>query len=134
MENSFVAATNIDELKDQVKKLINIGESNSEITGIQLLREFNFDAECAIQHQLSKEFIIVLADVLSLHKDLFNSDFNKEKALDMLRDFIDHGTIFAETCDEDLEGYSDLIIWIKKRMNERSKKIFKLLKKACEAG
>lgn len=104
MEERFIAAASIDELKDQVNELIEKGESNSEITGNELLREFKFDAECAVQCQLPLEFVNVLTNVQSLQEDLPNINFSKERALEMLKSFVKHGTIFVGICDEPSEN------------------------------
>lgn len=115
MEDRFIAAASIDELKDQVQELIDSGESNSEITGNELLREFKFDAECAVQCQLPTEFINVLANVQSLQEDLPNINFSKERALEMLKYFIKHGTIFVGIYDDvNLKGREDIISLLEK--------------------
>ena len=100
MGECYKVADNINELKEKVQKLIERGESNPEITGNELLREFKFDAECAVQCQLPLEFVNVLANVQSLQEDLPNINFSKERALEMLRYFVKHGTIFVGIYDD----------------------------------
>lgn len=108
MGEAYKVAENIDELKDQVQKIIERGESNPDITGNELLREFKFNAECAVQCQLSSDFRNVLANIQNLHEDLPNINFSKERALEMLNYFVKHGTIFVGICDNEESVVTEL--------------------------